>query len=475
MKNTLLTIFLAAISLSGAQAQNICAPDTLSNARPAASGMLRDSLPASWEYDPAYFQTTPDTDPWWSRFGDPILDALIKRAVANNFNVAAAQKRIEAARRAQRVTRAGYFPTISAAASWNKERTSGDMQRARGFSQNISYFDLGLNMNWEIDVFGRIKSQLKADKADYEATVAEYDATLISLCANLAKSYFQLRLAQAEIDVANKNVVNAEELLKLAQTRYDVGLNPGIDVVQAQIELTQTKATVPALKATVTAAINQIAVLLGEYPDKLVNLTEAFPLPSTPPPGYVENPESLLRRRPDIVEAEKQLAALAARVGIAKKDFLPTLSVSASVGTEAHNLKDLFGKGSLSYSVMPTLTWTIFEGFARKARVSEAKMEMEAQIDTYNLTVMTAVSEVNNALAQWQSLSDREVYTEMILRDARHERELQIDRYKQGLCGFDDVADAQSLVLQSENSLLETQASRLAALVTLYTALGGGF
>ena len=475
MKNTLTGIFLVTMALTGAKAERPCALDTIYDSRPTSPDVLRDSLPSTWDYNQEYFQTTPDTDPWWSRFGDPILDALIKRAVANNFNVAAAQKRIEAARQAQRVTRAGYFPTISASASWNKERTSGDMQRARGFSQNISYFDLGLNMNWEIDVFGRINSQLKADKANYEASIAEYDATLISLCANLAKSYFQLRLAQAEIDVANKNVANAEELLKLAETRYEVGLNPGIDVVQAQIELTQIKATLPALKAAVTAAINQIAVLLGEYPDKLVNLEEVFPLPSTPPPGYVESPESLLRRRPDIVEAEKQLAALAARVGIAKKDFLPTLSVSASVGTEAHNLKDLFGKGSLSYSVMPTLTWTIFEGFARKARVAEAKADMEAQIDTYNLTVMTAVSEVNNALAQWQNLSDQEIYSEMILRDARHERELQVDRYKQGLCGFDDVADAQSLVLQYENSLLETQASKLASLVTLYTALGGGF
>lgn len=475
MKNRVIAILLSVIALSCAYAGSPGLPDSIYNSNAQAPTVLRDSLPTTWEYNQEYFQTTPDSDPWWGRFGDPILDALIKRAVANNFNVAAAQKRIEAARQAQRATRAGYFPTIGATASWTKEGTSGDTQKARGYASSMSFFDLGLTMNWEIDVFGRIYSQLKADKANYEASIAEYDATLVSLCSSLAKSYFQLRLAQAEIDVANKNVTNAGELLKLAKTRYEAGLNPGIDVVQAQIELSQTKATIPALKANVTTAINQIAVLLGEYPDKLVNLEETFPLPSTPPMGDIGDPEALLRRRPDIVEAEKKLAALAAQVGIAKKDFLPTLSVSASVGTETHNIKDLFGKGSLAYSVMPTLTWTIFEGFARNARVAEAKAEMEAEIDTYNLTVMTAISEVNNALAHWQSLSDRMVYDEMILRDARHERELQVDRYKQGLCEFDDVADAQTLVLQYENSLLETQASRLAALVTLYTALGGGF
>lgn len=191
--------------------------------------------------------------------------------------------------------------------------------------------------------------------------------------------------------------------------------------------------------------------------------------------GYVESPQALLRRRPDIVEAEKQLAATAAQVGIAKKDFLPTLSVSAGVGTEAHNLKDLFGSGSLYYSIMPTLSWTIFEGFARKYRVAEAKAEMEAQIDEYNLTVMTAVQEVNNAMAQWQSVSDLEIYEEMLLRDARRELDLQVDRYKQGLTDFTDVADAQTSVLQYEDALVEAQAARLAALVTLYTALGGGF
>ena len=186
-------------------------------------------------------------------------------------------------------------------------------------------------------------------------------------------------------------------------------------------------------------------------------------------------PEALLRRRPDIVAAEKQLAVTAAQIGIAKKDFLPTLSVSAGIGTQANSLKDLFGSGSLYYSVMPTLSWTIFDGMARNARVAEAKANMEAQIDEYNLTVMTAVQEVNNAMVSWQSVSDQLVYDEQLLRNARKLLELQVDRYKQGLNDFSDVADAETTVLQYENSVVSTHAAQLAALVTLYTALGGGW
>ena len=436
---------------------------------------LRDSMPESWELDTNYFQTTPSDDRWWDTFNDPILSALIKRAVENNFNVLTAQKRIEAARQMSRATKAGYYPTVGVSAGWSREQTSGDMQAVTSHADVMSYFSLGLTMNWEIDVFGRIRAQSKADKANYDATVADYDATLVSLCSNLAKAYFQLRLAQAEVEVAERNIANSEALLDVAKTRYEVGLSPAVDVVQAQMVVGQTKSTLPALKADISTAINEIALLVGEYPDKLVNLDEVFPLPQTPPPGMVGNPESLLRRRPDVVAAEKQLAAAAAQGGIAKKDFLPTLSVSAGVGTQAHSLKDLFGSGSLYYSVMPTLSWTIFDGMARNAKVAEAKAEMEEEIEQYNLTVMTAVQEVNNAMVSWQSVCDQGVYQEILLKDARRELELQVDRYKQGLLDFSDVADAETTVLQYENAVVQSHAAQLAALVTLYTALGGGY
>lgn len=470
MKNTHFITFILLLSTcaNAAMGQSLDTP-TSSDATP------RDSLPESWQLDPAYLQTTPDCDKWWELFKDPCLERLISRAVQNNYDVLAAQHRIEAARQMSRADKAGYYPSLGVKAGWSQEQTSGDMQRAKGHAQTMSYFNLGLTMNWEIDVFGRIRAKLKADKADLKVTEAEYDATLVSLCSNLAKAYFNLRMAQAQKQVVEANIEVAEKLQHLAQTRFDVGLVPGVDPVQARMVVTSTRSSLPSLKAEIATSINQIATLVGEYPDKLTDLLSPSPLPEAPGMVCASTPESLLRRRPDIVQAEQQLAYLAAQVGIAKKDFLPVLSVSAGIGTEAHNLKDLFGSGSLYYQIMPTLSWTIFDGMARNARVAEAKASMLAEIDTYNMTVMTAVQEVNNAMAQWEATNEQLIYDRMLLKDARRELELQTDRYKQGLCDFSDVANAQTSTLQYENRSIESQASQLAALVSIYTALGGGW
>ena len=440
-----------------------------------AADVLRDSIPEHWVLDRQYFQTTPTDDRWWNAFNDPVLSGLLRRAVGNNFDVVAAQSRIEAARQVCIAARSGYYPTVGVSADWSHDRTVMTGASGRPTGDVSGYFSLGLTMNWEIDVFGRIAAQSKADKAAYEASVADYDATLVSLCANVAKAYFQLRLAQAELAVAEKTIGNSEALLDVAKTRYEVGLSPAVDVVQARMVVGETKATVPALKASVSTSINALALLIGEYPDSLADLNEPAPIPTVTAPDVSVSPSALLRRRPDVVEAEKELAEAAASVGIAKKDFLPTLSVSAEIGTQAHALKDLFGAGSLYYSVMPTLSWTIFDGFARKAKVAEARAQMEEEIAQYNQTVMTAVQEVNNAMISWQSVTEQAQYHEILLKDAHRILELQTDRYKQGLLDFTDVANAETTVLQYENAVVESKASQLAALVTLYAALGGGW
>lgn len=436
---------------------------------------LRDSIPLNWEMDQEYFQTTPTEDKWWNSFEDPILLELINEAVKNNFNVLAAQKRIESAAQMSRATKAGYYPSLSVSGGWSREQMAGAVTGARVPSSIESYFSLGLSMNWEIDVFGRIKAQLKSDKANYEATVAEYDATLVSLISNLAKSYFELRLAQAQYEIAEKNIKDEKELLHIANTRFEVGLTPLIDVKQAEMVVLQTEATLPSIKANINTYINEIALLAGVYPEKLDYLKETKSLPSCPMPGVVDNPQSLLRRRPDVVQAEKELAGYAAKIGIAKKDFLPTLSISAGIGTEARSLSDLFGKNSYYYNVMPTLSWTIFDGMARNAQLAESRYDFEAQIESYNLTVMTAIEEVNNALIAWQSVTEQLAYDKRLLNDSRKILELQVDRYRQGLNDFSDVASAETNVLTYENSVAAEKAAQLAAFVTLYTALGGGF
>lgn len=441
----------------------------------AAVSAARDSMPQTWVLEQQYFQTTPNDDRWWQEFKDPSLVSLINLAVQNNYDVRTAARRIEIAHQTERATKAGYYPTLNIEGGWHRELTASTVHGEHPHEQSMSFFNLGLAVNWEVDLFGRVKAQLKADRANYYVSVEDYDAALVSLCSNVAKAYFQLRLAQEQIRLAEENVAIVEKQKILADARYETGLRPLLDEVQARMSVAQAKATVPTYRSTLQTAINQIAVLVGEYPDKLSHLLEYSPLPEAPQPGDVADPQALLRRRPDIVGAEQQLAAAAAQIGIAKKDFLPTLSVSATLGTQAHGLDRIFGKNSYYYTVMPTLSWTLFDGMARNARLAEARLTMENQIDAYNLTVMTAVSEVNNAMIAWQSACEQTIYQEMILKEAVKQLELQIERYQQGLNGFSDISGAQATVLQYQTSLAQLKASQLAAIVTLYTALGGGF
>lgn len=436
---------------------------------------LRDSLSQHWTLDETMPLTTPTDDSWWETFRDPVLDMLVRHAVENNFNVLAAQQRIIAASQALNETRAGYFPTLSAQAGWNRDQTAGTVHSEHSHPSVISYFTLGLSMNWEIDVFGRIRQQSKADKANYDVSVADYDATLISLCSNLAKAYFQLRMAQGEIAIANRNVALSEELLRIAKKRFEVGLRPSVDVVQSEMSLLQTQATLPALEQNEAAARRSIALLCGEYPEKLDSLLSPAAMPEMPSAFATGVPVQLLRRRPDIVAAEMQVAAAAAQVGIAKKDFLPTLSLQAGIGTESLDLRNLFGKNSMYYNVSPTLSWTIFDGLARNARIKAARADMEAEIDSYNLTVMTAVNEVNNALSALKAADRNLVYQQMMLKNAQRQFDLQMDRYTQGLCAASDVTSTISLILQYDDSVVQCTAAKLSAYVTLYTALGGGY
>ena len=436
-----------------------------------------DSMPAAWQWVPEFKQTSPESDRWWLTFNDPTLNELINLGMENSLNVKMAYRRIQAAAQVQRQTRAAYFPDLGVNAGWQRSKESGRVADSHGdiATSAMDYFSLGLSMNWEIDVFGRVNSQLKADKAATEMAAADYDAARVSLAANIAKAYVQLRQAQAQALIAEANIANQKRLLDIAITRNDVGLVPSVDVVQARLMVASTQATLPPLRQQCAEAENEIALLCGVFNDRLSHLRDTLPFPEAPGAVVDILPADLLRRRPDVVAAERQLAQQAALLGVAKKDFLPTLSLGASIATEAHNLKNLFGSHSLAYSIAPQLSWTIFEGLARNARVAEAKYQMEEMIDSYNYTVMSAVQEVNNALMGYRALSDQTALLEQVVKYSRRELELETDRYTQGLNAYSDVVTAMQDVLSNETTLLQSRADRMAALISLYSAMGGGW
>ncbi len=431
------------------------------------SNYLRSPMPDTWSYTEAAAQQLPSDDAWWQGFGDPTLDSLVNMAENANFDIDIAARRMESSRRQMQIARSSYYPQIGLTGGYERSRS-------QGVTENI--YTARATASWEIDLFGKITAGVRQAKSQYRASRAEWVGAMVSVAAEIAADYMQLRVWQAELAVAEAHIERQDTIAGIANTRFECGLVSKIDVEQANSILYSTRATVPALRSSIHSTINAIALLVGEYPQNIAAmLSRPAPMPDYRRIIASGVPAELLRRRPDIVAAEYNLAAQAAAVGIAKKDFLPTLTIEGSVGLQSNGHGKFFSSDNLAYSVGPTLSWTVFDGMARSARVAQAREEMESLVDTYNYTVMNAYCEVDNALA---------AYTNAVRQIAEYERaadaseqflDRSLDLYRQGLSDFTNVANAQVDYLTYTNSLITARGNALSALVSLYEALGGGF
>lgn len=437
---------------------------------------LREPMPEAWQTTPEVSQNLPTNDEWWHTFYDPMLDRLIAKTVENNFDVAAAVKRIAMARNMVREAEAGYYPTISLSAGWSKEQDSGAAESPVIPSSRSSSFTLGADMNWEIDLFGRIRANVKSQKAALNVARADYNGVLVSLCAKVASAYIQLRVCQKQLSVNRAHISSQEKVVKMTEARFEAELASMLDVTQARTVLYNTESTLPGIQSQIRTLINTLSILVGEYPGALASdLAVESALPEYVLSINTGVPSDLLRRRPDIQQAEMTLAQYAAQIGISKKDFLPTLSLTGSIGTEAHKAGNLFGEHSLAYTIAPQLTWTLFDGLARNYRVAEAKLQFEGAIDTYNLTVMNAVCEVDNALQEYNAALKSIELQRKVVEQSEKALTFAINLYKTGLTAFSNVVDGQMSWLSSQNELVSLEGKALSSLITIYQALGGGW
>ncbi|MCM1310608.1 MAG: efflux transporter outer membrane subunit [Bacteroides sp.] len=425
-------------------------------------------LPERWNYTEYFDQTVPTDDSWWKTFQDPVLDSLIAIGVDRNYDVVTAAKRIELARLALQQTRSGYYPTLGLNAGWSKTREPGPI--------NESAFDLGLTMSWQIDVFGRVYTASKAKKAAQKVAVADYAGAMVTLCGNIATGYFNLLANRLQLQVAMTHLESQHKVLDITKARFECGLASDLDVEQARTVYSSTEAVIPSLRSSIHAEVNALALLLATEPAEIERLTaDGQALPSHVQIIQTGVPMDLLRRRPDVVAAEQSVAEYAAELGVAKKDFLPTLSLNASVGTESSRPNRLFHSGTLTYSIAPTLSWTIFDGLSRNANVKSAKENMLIAIDEYNFTLQQAVNEADNAMFAYVHTLERIASLQAAAEASKKSVELALDLYKQGLSTFTNVADAQINYLTYTNEVILARADALNNLVSIYEALGGGF
>lgn len=432
--------------------------------------------PEHWIYTPEHSQTLPPDDSWWSGFNDSTLDSLISEAVANNYNVAIAARRIAAAQAATAAARAAYYPSVSVNAGYVAGRQSGNLGRTSAPATSSRYMNLGLSAQWEADLFGRITSKVSEQKALTDVSKADYDATMVSLCSSLASAYLSLRMDQSRREVILAHLSAEERVLEIVKTRYDAGLVSDLDVAQSKTVYASSKSALPAIENAIASDINSIALLLGKYPAEVApRLSEVADIPSYDGIVATSIPGELIRRRPDIVAAERTVAAQAAALGVARKDFLPTLTINGSFGFEARDPSDLFKSSSIYYSVEPTLSWTLFNGFGRRAAVAQARANMELAIDQYRQTVLSSVSEVENALSSLITARQYVVDLEEVVASAKREVDLSLVQYRTGLTLFTPVAQALTSYLQYDDELVEARAEESQAIISLYRALGGGF
>lgn len=434
-------------------------------ASPVAVLPSRDVLPAP----------SPDADPWWQSFGSEPLVVLINTAVANNYNVKAALKRIESSRQMLRQTYSGLYPTLGLNAGYNIAKESGKEAKPYGKMPTESYFSLGASMQWEIDIFGRIAAKARGSKASLNLSRLEYDAVMINLAANVADEYTSYMMYSRQLGVARHHLNQQDSVLKITEARYKAGLVSKLDVAQAQNMVSNTRLMIPELEADVSTASIALATLCNISAEDVNAIMAKAPLLDMAAPLSVGAPADLLRRRPDIAEAEQQIESAASDLGVARKDYLPSLSIAASVGTSAHRIDDLFSEHSLSWSVAPQLSWTLFDGFSREAGIAEARAEMEAEIESYNMTVSTALQEVENAIANYRSaVSQLDLYDDVV-KTAQEVVDLSIERYKLGLTDFSDVSSALITLLENETSYLSARGACMQSIISIYKALGGGW
>ncbi|WP_310601328.1 efflux transporter outer membrane subunit [Desulfobulbus sp.] len=410
---------------------------------------------------------------WWSLFHDPLLDELIGRAVVANPDLKIAETRVREARALYRQAASGLLPSVDAGASYSGSRES---KHKSDDAKTTDLFQVQFDVNWEIDVFGSVRRQTEAAEANLAATMEDHRAVLVSLVAEVARNYVELRAYQQRLAIARENSRSQEQTVDLVRNKFHLGLGNELEVAQAETLLAQTRAEMPALESGAVQAMHQLALLLGRQPQTLkAELSVAGATPPVPPHLPLSLPSELLRQRPDIRSAERQLAAATANVGVATADLFPRFSLAALIGLQNSSLSDLVSSSSHFWLVGPAINWSLFDGGRRRAVVEASEAQRQRAELTYEKTVLTALAETENALVALNR--ERETYEMLKTAVDASQRATFIARglYKAGLTPFLNVLQSENALYQSQDKQAQSGQRLAVDMIALYKALGGGW
>jgi multidrug efflux system outer membrane protein len=442
---------------------------------PAAFRETRDTI-----IDISITDTVVSTPPltgtgFWPDVGDTTLVRLLNEAAKANLDVRAAEARVRAARSARTQVALDLAPTVTFAGGYTRQRIAGaSFPFGGGTFPDQDIWDGGFDASWELDLFGRVRRNLQAQGAFVAVTQEDLRDAQVSLTAELARSYFDLRGAQEQLVVAQRNAQNQRRTLQVTRQRLDAGRGTAFDTERALAQLSFTLASVPVLESRVREAQYQIGVLVGRPPAAVAaELDSIGELPALPPVVSVARPDSIVRKRPDVAAAERQLAVQRALVGAAKADYLPRVTVGGSAGYTAASFDALGDRGTFNYAVGPIISWPALNLGRVKARVDESRArEAEAQAQ-YTQTVLRALQEVESALVRYRTSRSRVERINEAAMASERAADLARLRFSGGVADFLQVLDAERTQLEAQNQLAQSRTEAATAYAALYKALGG--
>jgi multidrug efflux system outer membrane protein len=424
--------------------------------------------------EPSTYTTTQDTQvEFWKQFNDDTLDQLVNDALTANHDLRIALGHLIEARGARRESLYDLAPTVTAQAGHTNQLTPAT---EFGLPLSVSYYDAGFDATWELDFFGQVRRGVEAKTAQLQSAEASLRDAQVSVIAEVARTYFELRGEQTQLAVAQANVTNQTDTLKLTQARLDAGRATELDTSRAQSQLSTTLSTIAPLQASIARSIHRLSVLTGRDPNALTSLlAPAKELPELPKIVAISDPATLLRRRPDIRVAERQLAASTALVGVAIADYFPKVTFNGNFTYAASAPSNLGSSPSRSYLIGPGISWAAFDLGRVQAQVAQAHARNDVALATYEKTVLGALEETENALVTHARARDSLTHVEAAAEASATAARLARTRYEGGYVDFLEVLDAERTQLEAEDRLAQSRTETATSLIAVYKALGGGW
>ncbi len=426
---------------------------------------------AARNLEDAHFATLAPATDWWQQFHDPLLASLEQRALASDLDIAIAVERVRAARAAFTESKLDLAPHLPLAASYSRSK-----EQQPGFTTDridIASYSAGFDASWELDLFGHVRRSAEAAGAELGAQQASLADTRVSVAAEVARNYFQLRGAQRQLAVARENLANQGEALRLTQVRYEAGRVTELDVDSARSRLKATEATLPLFESAAIRASYRLSVLLGLKPGQLDSELMAAPVQALTEPLPVGDVSDLLRRRPDVRIAERELAAATARVGVTTADLFPRVTVSGFIGFLSGDSSDLGRASSRAWSVAPTVSWPAFDLASTRARLRAAKAESNGALAAYRKAVLAALEDFEGACVNYSRQVARLDSVVQQADASQRAARLATIQYREGSINFLVLLDAQRTELEAEDQVAQAETAVNTGAVAVYKALGG--